>query len=66
MRVRVQVLLLNDREPDCDLELDIDLRSSEDDEIDLFFNDLFALLSELASLCSDLDFGLELLTPDLK
>ena len=54
MRAGVHVLLLNDLDLECDLELDIDLRSSEDDELDLLFSDLFALVWELASLCSDL------------
>ena len=49
----------------CDIELDFDLRSSEDEELDLFSADLFALFSEPASLRCDLDFGLELLTPGL-
>ena len=63
LRVGVQVLLLDGL--DSGLELDFDLRSSEDEELDLFFSDLFALFSEPASLRSDLDFGLELLTPGL-
>ena len=63
LRVGVQVLLFNGL--DSGLELDFDLRSSEDQELDLFFADLFALCSEPVSLRSDLDFGLELLTPGL-
>ena len=64
LRIGVQVLLLSGL--DCSLELDFDLRSLEDEELDLFSTDLFALFSEPTSLRSDIDFGLELLTPGLK
>ena len=63
LRVGVQVLLLSGL--DSGLELDFDLRSSEDEELDLFLADHFVVFSEPASLRSDLDFGLELLTPGL-